>query len=233
MGGGTGTGAAPIIAKAAKESGALVVGIATTPFEFEGQTRNHNAVEGLAQLSKEVDSMIVVSNNRLLYELGSIPLTDSFQYADAILKQAVEAAIQAINSPILESSIEGASNAIVNVLGGPKALTINQAQEAVQTIREASESNDINVIFGVTIDETMGDEIVVSVIATGITSSKAEPGQNRNSESNSFFSSEIDIEKYRAESTVEAPLNIDRNTSLSMLEDDDEKDELDLDELLK
>ncbi len=285
MGGGTGTGAAPIIAKTAKEEGALVIAIITTPFSFEGNIRGHNATEGLEALAKEVDSVIIISNNRLLHELGGIPLTDSFQYADAILKQAVrtitdlitkhslinldfadvkavlkdkgtaligtgkaqgenaavEAAIQAINSPILESSIEGADHAIVNVLGGPKVLTINQAQQAVQTIKEASTTSDIDVIFGVTIDENMGDEIVVSVIATGITSVKDDQlltGSSTADYAKALFDNEVDIEKYRSGFTQEVPINpsIIKNAesnspepeeddilaSLKMLDDDDD-----------
>lgn len=299
LGGGTGTGAAPILAKNAKEEGALVVGIVTTPFDFEGASRGHNAVEGLKALANEVDAIIVVSNNRLLHELGSVPLTDSFKYADAILKQAVrtitdlinkhslinldfadvkyvlkdkglaligtgkasgenaavEAAIQAINSPILESSIEGADSAIVNVLGGPKALTINQAQEAVQTIKEASDTSNINVIFGVTIDENMGDEIVVSVIATGISQSKEDlPIKDGiKNKAKDLFSDETDIEKYKIEGTIETPIkpselrkqsakteeNMDTIedlfSSLSLLDDkkDDNKKETDIDKLLK
>lgn len=211
MGGGTGTGASPVIAKEAKESGALVIGIVTTPFSFEGKKRDNNAIKGLLELSKVVDSIIVVSNDRLLDELGSIPLSESFKYSDAILKQAVrtitdliterstinldfadiknviekkgpaligvgratgdnaavEASIDAINSPILESSIEGAESAIINVTGGPKSLTIEKAKDAVETIKEASQ-NDMDVIFGITINEALGDEIIVSVIATGL-----------------------------------------------------------------
>lgn len=299
MGGGTGTGAAPIIAKTAKENGALVVGIVTTPFNFEGNIREHNANEGLAALSKEVDSVIIISNNRLLHELGGIPLTDSFQYADAILKQAVrtitdlitkhslinldfadikavlkdkglaligtgkasgenaavEAAIQAINSPILESSIEGANHAIVNVLGGPKALTINQAQQAVQTIKEASSTSSIDVIFGVTIDENMGDEIVVSVIATGITNVKEDNSSMKSGSSiadhaRSLFDNETDIEKYRSGFTQESEINSeelkrelenssaekedDIFSSLGMLDDEEDEDDMSsIEEMLK
>lgn len=215
MGGGTGTGAAPIIAKAAKDLGCLVVGIVTTPFDFEGKARSLNAKIGLKALKENVDSIIVVSNNRLLAELGDFSITDAFKFSDATLKNAVrtitdlinkhslinldfadvkavlanqglsligtgkasgedgavEAAINAIQSPILESSIEGAKNAIVNVLGSPTSLTLKQAQEAVQTIKEAANSN-VDVIFGVTINEDMGEEIVVSVIATGLSQIK-------------------------------------------------------------
>ena len=248
MGGGTGTGAAHIIAKAARDSGALVVSIVTTPFVFEGHKREQNSEKGLNSLRMNVDSIIIISNERLLAELGGIPLTDAFQYSDAILKQAVrtitdlinkqslinldfadvktiikdkgraligtgrakgenaavEASIQAINSPILESSIEGARYALVNVLGGPKSLSIAQAQEAVETIKEAS-SPDIDIIFGVTINEDVGDEIVVSVIATGLEQTKEAPkfSSHISNSAQSLFKNETDIQKYKDNFTRE------------------------------
>ena len=211
MGGGTGTGAAPIVAEIARKEGALVVGIVTTPFKFEGKRRMENATSGLVEFYKNVDSIIIVSNDRLLMELGSIPLKDSFKYSDAILKQAVrtitdliampalinldfadvktvmkdqgpaligignakgdnkavEAAINAINSPILEASIDGAKNAIVNITGG-KEFTLDDANTVVDTIRDASNA-DTNIIFGVSTNDELGDELIVSVIATGLT----------------------------------------------------------------
>ncbi len=248
MGGGTGTGAAHIIAKAARDSGALVVSIVTTPFVFEGHKREQNSEKGLNSLRMNVDSIIIISNERLLAELGGIPLTDAFQYSDAILKQAVrtitdlinkqslinldfadvktiikdkgraligtgrakgenaavEASIQAINSPILESSIEGARYALVNVLGGPKSLSIAQAQEAVETIKEAS-SPDIDIIFGVTINEDVGDEIVVSVIATGLEQTKeaSKFSSHISNSAQSLFKNETDIQKYKDNFTRE------------------------------
>ena len=240
LGGGTGTGAAPVIAKAAKEAGALVIGIVTTPFGFEGNRRSRNSIEGLQQLSEQVDSIIVISNDRLLDELGEIPLTDSFKYSDAILKQAVrtiadlindhsiinldfadvktviegqgpaligvgrasgesaavEAAINAINSPILESSIEGARNAIVNVAGSSKSLTISKAREAVETIKEAA-SADIDIMFGVTINENLGDEIVVSVIATGLLGTKTAVDAADKTKERLAVIGDADIDKYK------------------------------------
>ncbi len=260
MGGGTGTGAAPIIAKVAKETGALVVGIVTTPFGFEGNKRLSNAYKGLEEFRQNVDSIIIVSNDRLKEELGTIPLTESFHYSDAILKQAVrtitdlinshslinldfadvktvienqglaligvgrasgenkavEAAIAAINSPILESSIEGARNAIVNIAGSSTNLSIEQANTAIDTIKEAAGDN-IDIIFGVTINDDLDEEIVVSVIATGLTSTKSErvnqvkrQHQNKN---------ETDIDKYKSETStqetkVEAETEEENATSL-------------------
>ena len=212
MGGGTGTGAAPVIAKIAKEAGALVIGIVTTPFNFEGTDRQVKAKAGLEALYSQVDSIIIVSNDRLLLELGGVPIKDSFKYADAVLKQgvrtitdliatpalinldfadvktvlkdqgpaligignangedrAVRAAIEAINSPILEASIRGAKNAIINVTGGSD-VSINDAHAVVQAIKDAA-GREINVIFGIMINEKLGDEIVVSVIASGLDS---------------------------------------------------------------
>ncbi len=240
MGGGTGTGAAPIIAKVAKDTGALVVGIVTTPFGFEGNKRLSNAYKGLEAFRQNVDSIIIVSNDRLKEELGTIPLTESFHYSDAILKQAVrtitdlinshslinldfadvktviesqglaligvgrasgenkavEAAIAAINSPILESSIEGAQNAIVNIAGSSTNLSIEQANTAIDTIKEAA-GDDIDIIFGVTINDDLDEEIVVSVIATGLTSTKSERvNQTKRMHQNK---DETDIDKYKSE----------------------------------
>lgn len=244
MGGGTGTGAAPIIAKAAKDSGSLVIGIVTTPFNFEGKRRSNNSIEGLKNLSEVTDSIIVISNDRLLDELGEIPLTDSFKYSDAILKSAirtisdliqdhslinldfadvktviegqgaaligvgsstgenaaVEAAIRAINSPILESSIEGAKNAIVSVAGSSKSLSIKKAQSAVNTIKEASAS-DIEIMFGVTINESLEDEIVVSVIATGLNQTKTQTEAVEEARQTSIDIA-TDIDKFKQQSTT-------------------------------
>lgn len=209
MGGGTGTGAAPVIAKIAKEMGALTIGIVTTPFSFEGTQRTINANEGLDNLKDSVDSLIVVSNDKLLHQFGGISLKDSFMYADKVLKQtvrtitdliavpalinldfadvttvmkdkgsaligigratgqdrAVKAAVHAISSPILVASIKGASNAIINISGGD--ITLQEASKAVETIKQAAGS-DLNIIFGVSIVENLGQDLQVSVIATGL-----------------------------------------------------------------
>ncbi len=271
MGGGTGTGAAPIIAKIAKEANCLVVGIVTTPFDFEGNARSKNAKDGLKNIKENVDSIIVVSNNRLLAELGGFSITDSFKFSDATLKNAVrtitdlinkhslinldfadvqavikdkglaligtgkasgedaavEAAINAIQSPILESSIEGAKHAIVNVLGSPTTLTLKQAQEAVQTIKEAANSN-VDVIFGVTINEEMGEEIVVSVIATGLSQIKEFNMTNNSSiggaiEKDSY--EEVDIEAFKQNATYEMNL---RKTKEQKFVDESEDDDEDI-----
>lgn len=209
MGGGTGTGAAPVIAKIARDMGALTIGIVTTPFSFEGTQRSKNAEEGLINMKESVDSLIVVSNDKLLHQFGGISLKDSFMYADKVLKQtvrtitdliaipalinldfadvttvmkdkgsaligigrstgqdrAVKAAIHAISSPILVASIKGASNAIINISGGD--ITLQEASKAVETIKQAAGS-DLNIIFGVSIVENLGNDLQVSVIATGL-----------------------------------------------------------------
>ena len=214
MGGGTGTGAAPVIARIAKDSGALTVGIVTTPFDFEGSTRMENALLGLEEMKKVTDSLIVVSNNKLLEQYGGITLKDSFLYADMILKQSVRtitdliavkgtinldfadlrtimkdkgraligigqanggedmaerAAMEAISSPILEASISGATDAIVNVSGAN--ISLEDANKAVKTIKKYASPN-INIIFGVSLNEKIGDAIYVSVIATGLSETK-------------------------------------------------------------
>lgn len=209
LGGGTGTGAAPLFAKIAKEEGALTVGIVTKPFSFEGKKRMQAAEAGLAELKQYVDSLIIVSNNNLIEVIGRRPLTEAFQAADNVLRQGVQtitdliavpaminldfadvrtimenqgsaligigmaegedkarvAAEKAIQSPLLEVQIAGARNAIVNITGG-ESITLFDAEDAMALIREAA-GNDVDVIFGVAINEKLGDSIIVTVIATG------------------------------------------------------------------
>lgn len=210
MGGGTGTGAAPIIARIAKECGALTIAIVTKPFKFEGRNRNAHAVVGIENLKKQVDAMIIISNDKLLQVIGNIPLKDSFKEADNILRQGVQtitdliavpalinldfadvrtiienkgnalfgigmakgehkakqAATKAISSPLLDDvAIKGAKNAIVNVTGGT-TMTLTDANIAVDLVRDAA-GNDVNIIFGVAVNENLNDEMIVTVIATG------------------------------------------------------------------
>ncbi len=216
MGGGTGTGAAPVIAKIAKDLGALTVGVVTKPFTFEGPRRLSQAFDGLNELSQNVDSIIVVSNDRLLEVIGGRPLKESFREADNVLRQGVqtitdliavpafinldfadvrsvmsgkgsaligigmargenkaeEAATRAISSPLLEVSIEGAKDAIINVTGGEN-ISLYDANRAVEVIREAV-GNDINTIFGIAINENLDDDMIVTVIATGFEESDAQ-----------------------------------------------------------
>ena len=210
MGGGTGTGAAPVVAEVAKESGALTVGVVTRPFTFEGRRRTAQADEGIAALQSRVDTLIVIPNDRLLSVISEqTPVQEAFQSADDVLRQGVqgisdiitipglvnvdfadvravmadagsalmgigvgsgksrarEAAIAAISSPLLESSIDGASGAVFNITGGTD-LTLHEVNSAAEIIYEAVDPN-ANIIFGAVIDERMQGEVQITVIATG------------------------------------------------------------------
>ena len=215
MGGGTGTGAAPVIASIAQELGALTVGIVTKPFSFEGKKRMDQAVKGLEELKKCVDTLIVIPNDKLREIIDkSTPLLESFKEVDNVLRRGVqsisdliavaglinldfadvktvmekrgkaligigigvgenrarEAAEQAISSPLLETSIDGATDAIINVTGGNN-LTLFEVEEAAEVIR-ASAKTEMNTIFGAVINENLNDEIIVTVIATGFEDEK-------------------------------------------------------------
>ena len=210
MGGGTGTGAAPVIAEIAQDLGALTVGIVTKPFSFEGKKRMEQAVQGLDELKKHVDTLIVIPNDRLRELIDkTTPMLEAFREVDNILhrgvqsisdliavaglvnldfadvksvmkdrgnaligigvgageNRAVEAAKQAVSSPLLETSINGATDAIINVTGGSN-LTLFEVEEAAEVIRGAA-NTDINTIFGAVINENLNDEVIVTVIATG------------------------------------------------------------------
>ena len=210
MGGGTGTGASPIIAEIAQEQGALTVGIVTKPFSFEGKKRMEQAIAGLDELKKHVDTLIVIPNDRLRELIDkSTPMLEAFREVDNVLhrgvqsisdliaitglvnldfadvkavmkdrgnaligigvgsgeNRAVEAAKQAVSSPLLETSINGATDAIINVTGG-SSLTLFEVEEAAEVIRTAA-NTDINTIFGAVINENLTDEVIVTVIATG------------------------------------------------------------------
>ena len=215
MGGGTGTGAAPVIAEISQVMGALTVGIVTKPFSFEGKKRMDQALSGLDELKKHVDTLIVIPNDRLREIIDkSTPLVDSFREVDNVLRRGVqsisdliavaglinldfadvkavmenrgnaligigmgvgedraaEAARQAVSSPLLETSISGATDAIINVTGGSN-LTLFEVEEAADVIR-TSANTDINTIFGAVINENLNDEIIVTVIATGFEEEK-------------------------------------------------------------
>ena len=210
MGGGTGTGASPIVAEIAQDLGALTVGIVTKPFSFEGKKRMEQAIAGLDELKKHVDTLIVIPNDRLRELIDkSTPMLEAFREVDNILhrgvqsisdliaitglvnldfadvkavmkdrgnaligigvgsgeNRAVEAAKQAVSSPLLETSINGATDAIINVTGGT-SLTLFEVEEAAEVIRTAA-NTDINTIFGAVINENLTDEVIVTVIATG------------------------------------------------------------------
>ena len=220
MGGGTGTGAAPVVAKIAKDSGALTVGVVTRPFTFEGQRRAKLASEGLEKLKQNVDTLIVVANNRLLEMIDKkTPMMEAFKEADNVLRQGVEgisdlitnpgyinldfadirhtmenqgsalmgigsstgenraaeATKKAISSPLLEVSIDGAEHVLMNITGG-KNLSMFEAQEASNVISQAANTN-VDIAFGMAMDDTLGDEVRVTVIATGIDKAKQQRQQ--------------------------------------------------------
>ena len=211
MGGGTGTGAAPIIARVSKELGSLTVGVVTKPFAFEGKRRMRQAEEGMRELKANVDTLIAIPNQRLLAVAGrNSAILETFKKADDVLLQAVrgisdlitvhglinldfadvrsimsemgmammgaaiaqgenravEAAQKAISSPLLEEvSIQGARGVLINITGGPD-LSLHEVNEAATLIQEEADE-DANIIFGAVIDEAMGDEVRITVIATG------------------------------------------------------------------
>lgn len=210
MGGGTGTGAAPVIAKIAREMNILTVAVVTKPFSFEGRVRNENANKGIANLKKYVDTVVIIPNDKLLQFLPAhIGMLQAFKVADDMLKQGVvgivdliatpslinldfadvktviqkqglahmgigrakgenrviEAVRQAVSSPLLETTIEGAKSIIINVTGGPD-IELNEIYDA-STLVQGIIDESANIIFGATIDENMADEIKITIIATG------------------------------------------------------------------
>ena len=210
MGGGTGTGAAAVVAEIAQGLGALTVAIVTKPFSFEGKRRMENALQGIEELKKHVDTLIVIPNDRLREIIDkSTPMLEAFKEVDNVLRRgvqsisdliavvglvnldfadvkavmeksgraiigigigmgedrALEAAKQAVSSPLLETSIEGATDAIINITGGVN-LTLFEAEQAAEVVRSAA-NTDINTIFGSVINENLSDEVIVTVIATG------------------------------------------------------------------
>jgi cell division protein FtsZ len=218
MGGGTGTGGAPVLARVARDVGALTVGVVTKPFIFEGKKRMHQAEEGIEELKASVDTLIVIPNQRLLsIAAKTTTMLEAFHKADDVLLQAVrgisdliitpglinldfadvrtvmaemglalmgaaaasgenraiEAAQKAISSPLLEDiSIQGARGVLINITGGPD-LCLHEVNEAASMIQEEAH-DEANIIFGAVIDETMTDEIRITVIATGFGDVKEE-----------------------------------------------------------
>ena len=210
MGGGTGTGAAPIVAKIAKEAGILTVGVVTKPFSWEGKRRYNQAQQGVAELMQQVDSLLIIPNDRLkLASPEKITLANAFQIADDVLIKAVnsisdlikntgfinqdfadvtaimkdaglahmgvgraagknraeEAAKAAVSSPLMETSIDGARGVLINITGS-KDMGLDEV-EAAATLVQSAAHPDANIIFGASFDESLGDEIAVTVIATG------------------------------------------------------------------
>jgi len=218
MGGGTGTGAAPVIADMAKEMGILTVGVVTKPFGFEGEKRGTRAGEGLEELKERVDTLITIPNDKILSIIDKkTPLTDAFIVVDDVLRQGVqgiadlitqhglinvdfadvknvmsnagsalmgigygtgenratEAARAAVDSPLLEQSIDGAKGLLFNVTGG-NDLSMFEVDEAAKIITAAADP-DANIIFGATIDDSYTGEMKITVIATGFTGKPVAP----------------------------------------------------------
>ena len=210
MGGGTGTGAAPVIAQIAKELGILTVGIVTKPFAFENRKRMENAEKGIAELKKYVDTIVIIPNERLATILPEkITLVDAFRYADDVLRQGIqgisdlivfpgminldfadietimknrglahmgigrgkgenktlEAVRQAVASPLIETTIEGATGVVLNIKGG-SGITLREVTEAANMVKEVIDPS-CNLIFGSSIDPEMHDEVEITIIATG------------------------------------------------------------------
>lgn len=220
MGGGTGTGAAPVVAECAKEIGALTVGVVTKPFTFEGKRRKLQAEKGIEFLTGKVDTIITIPNDKLLQVVDKkCSLSEAFRTADDVLRQgikgisdlitvpglinldfadvktimtdqgealmgigvgegenrAVDAAKMAINSPLLETSIEGARGILLNITGNSD-LSLFEINEAAEIISEAADP-DANIIFGSVIDDSIGDRVQITVVATGFgKNTKEVPG---------------------------------------------------------
>ena len=223
LGGGTGTGAAPVVAEIAQSQGALTVAIVTKPFKFEGRKRMEQAEVGLEELKKHVDTIIVIPNDRLRDMIDrTTPIVQAFLEVDNVLRRgvqsisdliavsglvnldfadvkavmqkrgnaiigigigigedrAIEAAKQAVASPLLETTIDGATDAIINITGG-NSLTLFEAEDAAEVVRNAA-NTDINTIFGAVINENLTDEVIVTVIATGFDDGREEVGDLSN-----------------------------------------------------
>ncbi|UNC92870.1 cell division protein FtsZ [Candidatus Contubernalis alkaliaceticus] len=236
MGGGTGTGAASIIAEVAKELGALTVGVVTKPFSFEGRKRRSQAEEGIEVLKEKVDTLIIIPNDRLLQVVEKrTPIVEAFRIADDVLRQGVQgisdliaipglinldfadvktimletgsalmgigvgsgesrtmdAAKTAISSPLLETSIEGARGVLLNITGGSD-LGLFEVNEAADIVAEAADP-EANIIFGAVIDESLEDEVRVTVIATGFEERRDIKSAVKGVEEGTFSKDDLDI----------------------------------------
>ena len=223
MGGGTGTGAAPIVAAAAKEMGILTIGVVTKPFTFEGKKRLTQADRGIESLKNKVDALVVIPNDKLLQIIDrKTSMVEAFKMADDVLRQGVQgisdliaipglvnldfadvktimlntgmahmgigrasgesraedAAKQAIQSPLLETSIEGARGVIINITGGSN-LGLHEVNTAAELVQRSVDP-EANIIFGAVIDESLDEDIVITVIATGFEKDNNQPGMNVN-----------------------------------------------------
>ncbi len=222
MGGGTGTGAAPVVASLAKNMGVLTVGVVTKPFRFEGRRRMEQAEKGIAALKECVDALVIIPNDKLLDVCDKkTSMQGAFKMADDVLSQGVkgisdlitspgfinldfadikavmentgiahmgigrasgenraeEAAKAAINSPLLETTIDGATKAVVNIAGGAD-ITLFEVENAMDLIYQLVDK-DANIIFGTSVDESLGDEVVITVVATGFDEGGKKPSRKQ------------------------------------------------------
>lgn len=268
MGGGTGTGAAPIVAEIAQALGALTVAIVTKPFSFEGKKRMQNAASGLDELKKHVDTLIIIPNDRLREIIDkTTPMLEAFKEVDNVLRRgvqsisdliavvglvnldfadvkavmqnsgraiigigigmgedrAIEAAKQAVSSPLLETSIEGATDAIINITGGVN-LTLFEAEQAAEVVRSAA-NTDINTIFGSVINENLSDEVIVTVIATGFEKDQITE------EEKPVYSNVSQTPNRRTR--IEPEMSYQASEVLTETSDDDSSEEFDLPPFLK
>lgn len=241
MGGGTGTGAAPIVAQMAKEMGILTIAVVTKPFNFEGRRRMENAEKGIENLKKYVDTLVIIPNDKLLRIVPKgTPIVEAFRCADDVLRQGIQgisdlivnpslinldfadvrsimknkglahmgigrakgenktidAVRQAVQSPLLETTIEGATGILINVKGGLD-LPIDEVYEAAELVREVVDP-DCNIIFGAGVDEALSEEVEITVIATGFTGQKNSQS-TKTPEFNAFGAnnSNFDKDEYR------------------------------------
>ncbi len=257
MGGGTGTGAAPIVAEIAKEMGILTVGVVTKPFTFEGKRRRTHAEKGIDELKKRVDTLVTIPNDRLLQVVERrTSIVEAFKIADDVLRQGVqgisdlittpglvnldfadvktimyerglahmgigkasgenratEAAKQAIHSPLLETTINGSKGVLLNITGG-NSLGLHEVTEAAEIVSESADI-DANIIFGAVIDETLKDEIRITVIATGFSDGQFDE----------LFVDHI-VHKAQHESAKTPVANVSQTTATQPVQDKQEEDD--------
>jgi len=266
MGGGTGTGAAPVVAQIAKESGALTIGVVTRPFTFEGMRRLQSADVGIGKLKEHADTLIAIPNDRLLQVADKrASLQDAFRLADDVLHQGIQgiselitipglinldfadvraimseggaalmavgtgsgdekakkAAEAAISSALLDITIDGARGVLFNVTGGPN-MTLFEVNQAAAIIRETAHP-DVNMIFGAVIDKNMGDEIRITVIATGFERSsmprralERNPRENKRSDSGHYMRSSESVSVH-----ADVPMSESKSSSMPAVSKDD------------
>ncbi len=245
MGGGTGTGAAPVIAKMAKEMGILTIAVVTKPFGFEGRRRMENAERGVAQLKESVDTLVIIQNEKLLKIVPKgTPIVDAFRTADDVLRQGIqgisdlivtpslinldfadvkttmkdkglahmglgkgkgenrtiEAVRQAVSSPLLETTIEGATGIILNIKGGLD-LTLDEVYASADLVKEVVDPS-CNIIFGSGIDEKMRDEVEITIIATGFNQVPMEEKKANVQPVSKFLEEEVDDEENEFSTSV-------------------------------